>query len=100
MNWKKSSVRNNVFIYYWRCSGPEEYKGHSLESLTQDKQIVNCSQTIDEDDVSNEDMDDRIKPIPVTSSNVGLMIVSMSGILIIIGGVACMGKHFLHFQLN
>lgn len=72
------------------CSGPEEYKGHSLESLTQDKQIVNCSQTIDEDDVSNEDMDDRIKPIPVTSSNVGLMIVSMLGILIIIGGVACM----------
>jgi len=68
--------------------------------LTQDKQIVNCSQTIDEDDISNdEDMDDR-KPIPVTSSNVGLMIVSMLGILIIIGGVACMGKHFLHFQLN
>lgn len=79
-----------MFIYY-RCSGPEEYKGHSLESLAQDKKIVNCSlPTIDEGD-REEEIDER-KPIPVTSSNVGLLIVSMLGILIIIGGVACMGK--------
>jgi len=91
-----------VFVYY-RCSGPEEYKGHSLESLTQDKKIVNCSHTIDEDD-SVEDIDERKPIVPVTSSNVGLMIVSMLGILIIIGGVACMGKeslqHFSNFLLK
>ena len=47
----------------------------------------------DDSDANIEgDYDVKI-PSTVTSSNAGLMVISMFGIAIVIGGVACMGTY-------
>ena len=59
-------MRNLIIDY--SCSGPEEYKGRSLLSLQQDKNIVNCSYVIDDEDPrTGGDFDMKT---PVTSSNI------------------------------
>lgn len=84
-------MRNLIIDY--SCSGPEEYMGRSLLSLQQDKNIVNCSYVIDDEDPrTGGDFDMKT---PVTSSNAGLMVISMFGIALVIGGVTCMGKENL-----
>merc|ERR1712136_257291 len=74
------------------CAGPEQHKGHSLSSMSDDKSVVrNC--TSDEEKQQSIDIYDwRIRPPFTTTSSysVGLMVVSLFGIFVVIGGIGCM----------
>lgn len=74
------------------CAGPEQHKGHSLMSMSDDENIVrNC--TKEEIEQQNGTVDDwRIRPPFTTTSSysVGLMVVSLFGIFVVVSGIGCM----------
>lgn len=75
-----------------RCAEPEDYKDVLLDSLEGDAKIVNCSNPAD-NTTSGQDSShgtsDGGSRNPKISSNKGLIIVSLFGIISIVGGMAC-----------
>lgn len=70
------------------CAGPEEYKEKLLDSLATDTKIVNCTNPTDI--ISGGDNNHGGgSTVRTTSSNKGLIIFSLLGIIAVIGGMAC-----------
>jgi hypothetical protein len=69
-----------------RCSGPEKYKGKAIASLENVREIQNCT--------GPAELAETTPPAWKTSYssgfNVSLMIISMFGILVVIGVVGVM----------
>jgi len=83
-----------------KCAGPEQHKGHSLSSMSEDKSIVrNC--TSEEERQQNKSINDwRMRPPFTTTSSysVGLMVVSLLGIFVVIGCMAVMAVRKNHLR--
>ncbi|XP_057378517.1 leucine-rich repeat neuronal protein 1-like [Daphnia carinata] len=73
-----------------RCAEPEDYKDVLLDSLGSDAKIVNCTNPADSTTSDYDNSHDTSGSInPKISSNKGLIIVTLFGIISIVGGMAC-----------
>lgn len=80
-------VSKELKCNHFRCAGPPDYANRTLESLANDPNIVNCS--ADPNGPSEHDDEHHEFNGAPTSSSKGLVIASVFGIFLVMGGMTC-----------